>query len=75
MTIERSARAIISKGLGARAHQALMEFYEEESGQDQVEFALVAALLSLSAIATLKGLAGTVLSLWQGLATGFSGAV
>ncbi len=55
--------------LGEWEYQAFIDFVEEESGQDQIEFALVAALLALAAIASLKGLAADVLWLWQGLAT------
>jgi Flp pilus assembly pilin Flp len=65
----------IVKALGQRKRQALVEFVEEELGQDQIEFALVAALLSLSAIAALKGLAADVTMLWQGLATNLASSI
>jgi Flp pilus assembly pilin Flp len=65
----------IVKALGQRKRQALVEFVEEELGQDQIEFALVAALLSLSAIAALKGLAADVTTLWQGLATNLASSI
>jgi Flp pilus assembly pilin Flp len=61
--------------LGDRMHQVLVRLLEEESGQDQLEFALVAALLSLSAVATLKGLAADVTWLWQGLAASLASAI
>ena len=41
--------------------QHLYQFIEDESGQDLIEYALVAALLSLCAVATMKGL-GTKIS-------------
>ena len=47
-------------------------FLEDESGQDLLEFVLVAALLSLCAVAGLKSLAGDVTVLWGGLATALS---
>ena len=65
----------IEESLGERRLQLFVRFLEEESGQDQLEFALVAALLSLSAVATLKGLAADVLWLWQGLATNLASAI
>ncbi len=34
----------------------LSEFLRDESGQDLIEYALVAALIGLGAVATLKGL-------------------
>jgi Flp pilus assembly pilin Flp len=61
--------------LGDRMHQVLVRLLEEESGQNQLEFALVAALLSLSAVATLKGLAADVTWLWQGLAANLASAI
>jgi Flp pilus assembly pilin Flp len=70
-----SLKGSIVKALGERKHQALEEFFAEESGQDQIEFALVAALLSLSAVVALKGLAADVLWLWQGLATNLSSSI
>ena len=70
-----SRNGSIVKALGKWKREALVEFVAEESGQDQIEFALVAALLSLSAVATLKGLAADVLALWQGLATNLASSI
>ncbi len=75
VNMKRSLGAINVKVLGGRRHQSLVQFLEEESGQDQLEFALVAALLSLSAVATLKGLANDVLVLWNGLATNLASSI
>ncbi len=60
---------------GGRKRQAIAEFLAEESGQDQLEFALVAALLGLSAIVALKELAADVLWLWQSLATNLASSI
>jgi Flp pilus assembly pilin Flp len=54
---------------------ALPRFWSDESGQDMLEFALVAALLALCAVATLQGLAADVATLWGGLRTDFSRAL
>ncbi len=51
---------------------ALVQFVLDESGQDLLEFALVAAMLSLCAVASLKGLSNDVLILWNGLYAGLS---
>lgn len=58
-----------------RKHRAFAVFLEDESGQDQIEYGLVAALLSLGAVAALKAVAASVIALWQGVATGFMKAV
>ncbi len=75
--MKREASAKESNGTtpGRPDHGALREFLDEESGQDQIEFALVAALLSLSAVATLKGLAADVTWLWQSLATNLASSI
>ena len=38
----------------------LVVFLADESGQDLIEYALVAALLSLCAVASMKGLSGRI---------------
>ncbi len=75
MNFVESMKGSTVKALGERKHRAFVDFLEEESGQDQIEFALVAALLSLSAVAALKGLAADVTWLWQGLATNLSSSI
>jgi pilus assembly protein Flp/PilA len=40
-----------------RLTNALRSLHKEESGQDQVEYALIASLISVSAIAATKSLA------------------
>jgi Flp pilus assembly pilin Flp len=69
------ARMTSLRGLNRDRRRRLQEFLEEESGQDSMEYALLAALLSLSAVATLKTLAAEVTLLWQHLLTGYVSAV
>jgi len=37
-----------------------LDFVDDESGQDLIEYALVAALIGLAAVSTLKGLSGKI---------------
>jgi Flp pilus assembly pilin Flp len=59
---------------GVANDQNLLRFWSDESGQDMLEFALVAALLALCAVASLHGLAADVATLWGGLQSDFSRA-
>jgi pilus assembly protein Flp/PilA len=43
-----------------KVKEAVLGFVHDESGQDLIEYALVAALLGLGAVASLKSLATTV---------------
>ena len=43
----------------------LVSFQEEEVGQDLVEYGLLAAFISISAIATLRLLGPLVAALWE----------
>ncbi len=47
----------------------------DESGQDLIEYALVAAFIGLAAVATMKGLATSVGSLFGSVGTTLTGAV
>ena len=58
-----------------RDHENLSAFWVDESGQDMMEYALVAALLSLCAVASLQALSAEVVQLWLGVLTSFSSAV
>jgi pilus assembly protein Flp/PilA len=40
--------------------QLLSNLVKEESGQDLIEYALVAALVGLGAVAAMRGLSGTI---------------
>jgi pilus assembly protein Flp/PilA len=53
----------------ANQRPMLTALWLDESGQDLIEFALVAALLSLCAVATLQALATRVTGLWQSVAS------
>lgn len=50
-------------------------FVADESGQDLVEYSLVAALLSASAVATLKSLATAIEGVFTSLTTTLTTAV
>ena len=54
---------------------ALSALWLDESGQDMLEFALVAALLSLCAVASLQTLSSKVTLLWAGLANSFNESI
>jgi pilus assembly protein Flp/PilA len=41
-------------------YQFLIQLVEDEAGQDMIEYALVAALLALCAVASLRSLAGAI---------------
>ena len=47
----------------------------DESGQDLVEYALVAALIALASVATMKVLAGNILTVFTGIGTRITNAV
>ena len=65
---------MISNGIMLH-RQMLLDLWWDESGQDLMEFALVAFLLSLCAVATLKVFASDVTALWQSLSSGISSAI
>lgn len=48
--------------------------FNEESGQDLIEYALIIALFVLVAALALGGLAGPVSDLWDSIASNLSGA-
>jgi pilus assembly protein Flp/PilA len=50
-------------------------FVNDESGQDLIEYALVAAVISLGAVATLKPLATEIGTVFSSVTTALSGAV
>lgn len=50
-------------------------FIADESGQDLVEYSLVAALLSCAAVATLKTLATAITGVFSSIQTTLNGAV
>ena len=50
----------------------ILQFLNNDSGQDLIEYALVAALLSLCAIASMKGLSGRISNAFNTVTTNFS---
>jgi len=59
---------------GVMIHRAISTLMQDECGQDMIEYALVASLLSLCAVASLKTVAGKVLGLYVGIESGLSSA-
>jgi len=53
-------------------HRTVSSFFVDDSGQDMMEYALVAALLSLCAVASLQALSAEILSMWLGLTSTFN---
>lgn len=56
-------------------NRPLSKFFHDESGQDLIEYALVAALIGLSATASMKVLATTIGTALTGIGTRLTGAV
>jgi pilus assembly protein Flp/PilA len=59
----------------ARIKQLLSAFVQDESGQDLIEYALVAAIIALGATAAMTSLAGTISSAFSKIGTSLSSAV
>ena len=57
------------------ALQTLIFLINDESGQDLIEYTLVAALLGLSAVISMKGLANRIGNAFNGVGTGLTNAV
>ncbi len=59
-----------------KRHEPLwLDFCRDDSGQDLIEYALVAALIGLGAVASLKGLTANIATLVGNIGTTLSGAV
>jgi len=54
---------------------AVHAFWRDDSGQDLVEWALLAAMLGMLAIASLQGLSTQIVSMYVGILATFNGAV
>jgi pilus assembly protein Flp/PilA len=54
--------------------QLLMRLWREESGQDLIEYALLMVLISLAAIAAMKGLATAVSTAYNNAASNLNTA-
>jgi pilus assembly protein Flp/PilA len=54
--------------------QLLKNLINEESGQDLIEYALVAALVGLGSVASMQGLANAIATAFTGVGTALSNA-
>ena len=54
--------------------QLLNNLIAEESGQDLIEYALVAALVGLGSVASMQGLANTIGNTFNGIGTTLANA-
>ena len=55
--------------------QQLKKFMSDESGQDLIEYALVAALVGLGSVAAMNGLANAIGNTFNGVGNSLSNAV
>jgi len=55
--------------------QLLKNLVAEESGQDLIEYALVAALVGLGSVAAMNGLAGSIANTFGGVGNALTNAV
>ena len=53
----------------------LKAFWQEEDGQDLIEYALLMAFIALAAVAVLQGIQSQVGSLWDSISDSLSKAV
>jgi pilus assembly protein Flp/PilA len=59
----------------ANMKQLLKNLIAEESGQDLIEYALVAALVGLGSVASMSSLAGSISNTFAGIGTALANAV
>ena len=52
----------------------LKAFWQEEDGQDMVEYALLLAFVALAAVALLSGVKGSINTIWTSVNTNLSTA-
>ena len=55
--------------------QMLKLFVQDESGQDLIEYALVAALVGLGAVAAMNGLSNSIANTFNGVGNSLTNAV
>ena len=55
--------------------QMLKLFVQDESGQDLIEYALVAALVGLGAVAAMNGLSNAIANTFSGVGNSLTNAV
>jgi pilus assembly protein Flp/PilA len=59
----------------SRMLEVLRRLHKEESGQDLIEYALVAALIAFAAVATMKTLAATINNVFSIIGSNLNSAV
>lgn len=59
----------------SRLLEVLRGLHKEESGQDLIEYALVAALIAFAAVATMKTLAATINNVFSIIGSNLNSAV
>jgi len=52
----------------------LQAFWQEEDGQDLVEYSLLLAFIALAAVALLSGIGGNIKTIWQNISTNVASA-
>ena len=55
--------------------QQLSKFLKDESGQDLIEYALVAALVGLGSVAAMSGLSNSIANTFNGVGNALTNAV
>ena len=55
--------------------QLMKKFVSDESGQDLIEYALVAALVGLGSVASMNSLAGSIANTFNGIGNALTNAV
>jgi pilus assembly protein Flp/PilA len=55
--------------------QLIEKFVADESGQDLIEYALVAALVGLGSVASMNSLAGSIANTFNGIGNALTNAV
>jgi pilus assembly protein Flp/PilA len=55
--------------------QLMKKFVQDESGQDLIEYALVAALVGLGSVASMNSLAGSIANTFNGIGNALTSAV
>jgi pilus assembly protein Flp/PilA len=55
--------------------QQLRNFVQDESGQDLIEYALVAALVGLGSVAAMQGLSNSIANTFNGVGNALTSAV
>jgi Flp pilus assembly pilin Flp len=62
------------KSLGSLAARALCAFWNEENGQDMVEYSLLLGFITLSGLGVLSGVRNQTVTIWQAISAGFVNA-